>query len=68
MPNELLTTAEVAARLNRSVYTVSRYVREGVLRPTMQLPGANGARLFHPAEVERFIAERSAEARAEAAS
>lgn len=62
MPNDLLTTAEVAERLNRSVYTVSRYVREGLLRPTMQLPGKNGARLYHPAEIERFAATQRAEA------
>lgn len=62
MPNDLLPTSEVAKRLGKSVYTVNRYVRDGVLTPTMQLPGAKGARLFHPAEVERFAATLASEA------
>lgn len=66
MPNDLLTTAEVAKRLNRSVYTVNRYVRDGVLTPTMQLPGVRGARLFQPAEVERFAATLSTPSEASA--
>ena len=37
MPNDLITTAEVAVRLNRSVYTVNRYVREGLITPTPDL-------------------------------
>ncbi len=64
MPNDLITTAEVAVRLNRSVYTVNRYVREGLITPTMQLPGTKGARLFHPAEVDRFAATMPTEASA----
>jgi DNA-binding transcriptional MerR regulator len=64
MPNDLITTAEVAVRLNRSVYTVNRYVREGLINPTMQLPGTKGARLFHPAEVDRFAATMPTEASA----
>lgn len=62
MPNDLIPTAEVAKRLGKSVYTVNRYVRDGVLTPTMQLPGTRGARLFHPAEVERFAATLGTEA------
>ena len=54
MPTELLTTSQVADMLGKSVTSVSRYVRDGLLTATMQLPGDTGARLFHPAEVERF--------------
>lgn len=54
MSNELLTTAQVAETLDKTVQTINRYVREGRLTATMQLPGDNGARLFHPAEIERF--------------
>ena len=56
MAQTLLTTAMVAARLDRSVYTVNRYVREGRLAVEFQFPGPTGARLFHPAEVERLAA------------
>lgn len=54
MSSDLLTTAQVAETLDKTVQTVNRYVRDGILTATMQLPGDNGARLFHPAEVERF--------------
>lgn len=54
MSSDLLTTAQVAEVLNKTVQTINRYVRDGLLTATMQLPGENGARLFHPAEVERF--------------
>jgi DNA-binding transcriptional MerR regulator len=60
MPNdELLSTAAVAAREGVSVYTVNRWVREGLLVPTLQAPGPKGARFFHPDEVDRFAAARS---------
>lgn len=58
---EYLSTAEVAAQLGRNVATVNRYVRLGRLKPSMQFPGEKGARLFHPAEVERFAATLAAE-------
>ena len=58
MPNlELLTTAEVAARLGVDVRTVARWVNAGRLRPAVQGPGLRGARLFDPAEVDRFVSE-----------
>ena len=57
VPNEqLLTTAQVAERLGVSVATVNRKAKDGDLRPEMEFPGRNGARLFHPSEVERFAA------------
>lgn len=60
--NELLFTADLATRFNVTTRTVNRWVREGRLRPTIQGPGAKGARMFHPAEVERFAATLTAEA------
>lgn len=63
--SELLTTAQVAERLRVTPYSVNRYVRQGLLRPTIQLPSAKGARLYHPSEVERFAAAaKRAEAKA----
>jgi len=40
--------------LGKSVTSVNRYVRDGLLTAQINLPGPTGARLFHPAEVERF--------------
>lgn len=60
MPNELLTTSQVAERLGLSVYTVNQYVRDGKLRAEFQTPGPRGARFYHPAEVDRFAANREA--------
>lgn len=50
----LLTTAEVASRIGKCRDTVTRAVREGRLRPVMQLPtkgAANGAYLFEESAV-----------------
>ena len=60
--NELLFTADLADRFGVTTRTVNRWVREGRLRPTIQGPGAKGARMFHPAEVDRFAASLEAEA------
>lgn len=60
--HELLFTADVADRLGVTVRTVNRWVREGRLTPQMQGPGAKGARLYHPAEVDRFAATLEASA------
>ena len=51
---ELLTTAQVAEHLGRSVSYINQAAVAGRINATMQLPGAKGARLFHPAEVDRF--------------
>ena len=53
---ELLTTAQVAERLGRSVSYVNQAAVAGRISATLQLPGDKGARLYHPAEVERFAA------------
>lgn len=58
--NELLFTADVAARFGVTARTVNRWVREGRLSAQLQGPGTKGARLFHPAEVERFAASMPA--------
>lgn len=62
MPNGLLTSPQVAARLGRSNRTVHRLVESGDLVPEQKLPGPNGAFLFDPEVVESF-AERFAEKR-----
>jgi hypothetical protein len=50
----LLTTAQVAERLGRSVSYVNAAAAAGRLNVEVQVPGATGARLYHPAEVDRF--------------
>lgn len=59
---QLISTAEVAERLGRSVSFINASAAEGKITPEVQFPGVKGARLYHPAEVERFaasLAERS---------
>lgn len=53
---DLLTTAQVAEHLGRSVSFINQAAAAGRITPTMQLPGSKGARLYHPAEVDRFAA------------
>ena len=50
----LLTTGDVARRLNVSKASVFRIVAAGRLRPTRLTP--NGPYRFEPAELERFVA------------
>lgn len=52
MPNDLLATVQVCERIGIDRSTLSRYVQLGRIKPTMQLPGRNGAMLFDPADVE----------------
>ena len=52
--DQLLTSAQVAARLGISRQRIAQLVALGRLRPAMQLPA--GDRLFDPREVERFAA------------
>lgn len=56
--SDLLTTAQVAARLDVWVGTVNGWARSGRLAPVLQVPGYKGARLFDPAEVEALAVER----------
>jgi excisionase family DNA binding protein len=60
MPDDLYTTAEVAARLGVSVKTVTRWAVTGRLDPATKLPGTTGAYLFRPADVARLEQERAA--------
>lgn len=50
---DLLSTAEVADRLGRSVATINRWASGGFIVPKLSFPGAKGARLFSLEEVER---------------
>lgn len=52
MPHDLLTTAEVAARLRVTVHTVNRYAREGLL-PAIELPG--GARRYRASDIATLL-------------
>lgn len=47
----LRTTAQVAAETGYSLRTVHRWIDEGLLQPTFQLPGEKGAFLFDVAHV-----------------
>lgn len=60
-PTDLIGSAEscrILGDVNRT--TLTRWVAEGRLAAATKLPGANGAFLFHRAEVERLARERSA--------
>lgn len=52
--SELLTTREVAERLDTTTSTVNRWVNAGKLAPTVNFPGQTGARLFDPKSVDAF--------------
>lgn len=54
MQTTLLTTAQVADRVRRSVATVNRAAAADELRAAVTLPGETGARLYDPAEVDRW--------------
>jgi excisionase family DNA binding protein len=51
--SDLLTTAQAAEILGKSVPTVNRWAAEGVLSPVQKLPGRTGAYLFTRDEIER---------------
>lgn len=59
MHPELLSTAEVAARLGVHHATVARMVLDGRLSARHRAPGPRGAFLFDPAEVDRFAETRN---------
>lgn len=52
--DDYLSTAEVATRLGKSVATVNRYVKRGLLEPVVQGPGERGARLYKPSDVDEL--------------
>lgn len=51
---DVMTTAEVAARVGRDISTISRWVTAGRLTPLARVGGgaAGGAMVFDPAAVE----------------
>lgn len=53
-----LTTKQAAAQLGISVPTLCRWVGNGKATPSVKVPGATGAYLFSPTEIERLAAER----------
>lgn len=56
---DLVTTAEAARIVGRSVATVNRWAAAGTLTPIVRGPGLRGANLYARADVER-LAERAA--------
>lgn len=50
---DALTSAQVCDRFGCDKSTLSRWVKDGFIRPAMQLPGPTGAFLFAAAEVAR---------------
>lgn len=54
--SQAMTSAEVAAALDKSVKTVTRMVADGRLTPIKRLPGPRGAFLFNPGQVEAILA------------
>lgn len=57
----LLTSPEASRILGVSIRTVHRRVAAGDLTPVRQLPGPNGAYLFHRADVEALLREPNGE-------
>lgn len=49
---DLLTTAQVAILLGKSVRTVNRMAESGALPIAMKVPGKTGAYLFRPEDVD----------------
>lgn len=60
---DLLTARETAAHLGLTVSQVGRLAARGELGTAIKAPGLRGARLFDPAEVDRFADERKAGAK-----
>lgn len=58
--HDLISTAEAAALLGISVWTVLRRVADGRLTVAVKGPGVHGARLYHLADVEALRDEAKA--------
>lgn len=58
----LLTTAEAAKMIGRTVATVNRWAIDGRLPVAQKLPGTTGANLFRPVDVRRLLTDAAAEA------
>lgn len=59
MPNDDLTTAQTAERLNTDRKGVRRLIAAGTLTPRTKLPGKTGAYLFDSEHVDAVAAERA---------
>lgn len=56
---KLITTAEVAARLQKSVSQVNRLAKAGTIPVKIQGNGARGDRFYDPDDIDRLLAERA---------
>ena len=59
--DQYLTTAQVADTANRSIRTVSRWIKDGRLRPSLKIPGRTGAYLFDPEHVAEVLEQAQAD-------
>ena len=59
---DLMTTAQVAARLGVTVTTVNRWAADGTLPVARKLPGRTGANLYAPADVEALVTRKGSAA------
>lgn len=50
--DDIVSTAEAARILGKTVSTVNRWAAEGKLVAVLQMPGETGARLFRRADIE----------------
>lgn len=57
----LIGSKDACRILNIDKATLSRWVTAGTLTPALQLPGRNGAYLFHRAHIEQLAAQRADE-------
>lgn len=58
--DDLVTTAQAAEIVGRSVATVNRWAAEGqILVPAFQFPQHKGARMFRRADVEAIAATQA---------
>lgn len=54
MPNpDLLSTTQAAEVIGIERSTISRWVQQGLMKPTLKLPGQQGAFVFDASEIER---------------
>lgn len=57
--DDLIGTKTVAEMLGKSVDTINRWVKEGRITPTIEMPGETGARLYRRSDVEALLAEQT---------
>lgn len=64
MAIDYIGTTQAAKRCGVDRTTFFRWVQLGQIAPAMKLPGATGAMLFDPAEVDALAADKAAERQA----